>query len=81
MEILSVISLLAELLVIVLAAALALNKKKTYGWLFAASFALFIVYDTVNFLETGIDQGLMEFMLLVGVVLSLAAVWQLYKGK
>ena len=81
MEIFLVISLLAELLVIVLAAALALNKKKTYGWLFAVSYALFLVYDIVHFLKTSMDQTLMEFLLLVGVFLSLMAVWQLYQEK
>lgn len=81
MEVFLVISLLAGLSVIVLAAALALNKKKTYGWLFAVSYALFLIYDTVGFLKTSIDQTLMEFILLVGAVLSLVAVWQLYQEK
>jgi len=81
MEIFPIISLLAELLVIVLAAALALNKKRTFGWLFAVSYALFLIYDTVEFLKIGIDQAIMEFILLVGVVLSLVAVWQLYQEK
>ena len=81
MEILPVISLLAELLVIVLAAALALNKKKTYGWLFAASFALFLVYDIWGLLGTAINESVKGFMLLAGVVLSLVAVWQLYQEK
>lgn len=81
MEIFLMISLLAELLVIVLAAALALNKKKTYGWLFAASYVVFLAYDAAHFLKTGIDQALMEFILLVGVIFSLVAVWQLYQEK
>lgn len=81
MDIFPVISLLAEAIVIVIAAAIALNNKKTYGWLFAASYALFLVYDVVNSLEIAMDAALMEFILLIGVVLSLAAVWQLYKEK
>ena len=81
MDIFPVISLLAEAVVIVIAVAIALNKKKTYAWLFAASYALFIVYDVVSFLKIAMDEALMEFMLLIGVVLSLAAVWQLYREK
>ena len=81
MDIFPMISLLAEAVVIVIAAAIALNKKKTYGWLFAASYALFLVYDVVGALKIAMDGALMEFILLVGVVLSLAAAWQLYKEK
>ncbi len=81
MEIFPVMSLLAQALVIVIAAAIALKKKKTYGWLFAASFALFLVYDIWGLLGTAINESVKGFMLLAGVVLSLVAVWQLYQEK
>jgi len=81
MEIFPVISLLAEALVIVIAAVIALKKKKTYGWLFAVSYVLFLVYDVVNLLNIATNEALMEFILLVGIVFSLVAVWQLYQEK
>ena len=81
MEIFPVVSLLAEALAIVVAASIALKRKKAYGWLFAASYALFLVNDAVNFLGIAADKTLMEAVLLFGVAFSLVAVWQLYKEK
>lgn len=81
MEIFQMISLLAELLVVVLAAAIAVKKKKTYGWLFAVSFALWLIYDAVQYLNIAMDGTLKDLMLLAGALLSLAALWQLYQKK
>ena len=81
MDIFPMVSLLAEVFVIILAAVIAMNKKKNYGWMFAVSYALFLVYDVVGFLEIAMDQNISEFILLVGVVFSLVGIWQLYQEK
>jgi len=76
-----VISLFAEVLIIVIASVIALKKKKAYGWLFAVSYAVFLFYDVLHFLKIAMNGVLMDFVLLVGAVLSLVAVWQIYKEK
>jgi len=81
MEIFPVISLFAEVLIIVIAAVIALKKKKAYGWLFAVSYAVFLFYDVLKFLKIAMNGALMDFVLLVGAVLSLVAVWQIFKEK
>ena len=81
MEIFPVISIFAEVLIIVIAAVIALKKKKVYGWLFAASYAVFLFYDVLHFIKIAMNGVLMDFVLLVGAVLSLVAVWQIYMEK
>ena len=81
MEIFPVISLFAEVLVIVIAAIIAVKKKKAYGWLFAASYAMFLFYDVSGFLEIVMNEVFLDFVLIVGVVLSLVAVWKIYQEK
>jgi len=81
MEILQWINILATVMIILIGLAIASIKKKMYGWLIALSYALYLVFDIIYTMNLAVDEMMVDVMLLIGVVLSLIAVWQIYKQK
>lgn len=77
MELIQTISIILEGLIALVGLALALKKKKAYGWPIAAAYAMYMAYD----LMTGIGQTIREAILLIGAVVTLVAVWMIYKQK
>jgi len=81
MEILPVISILIEVAVVLVGLAIALKRKKVYGWFIALSYALYTVYDINYFAFLNLEKTVAEVILLVGAAATLVAVWMVYKKK
>jgi len=79
MEILPVIAILIEIIVVLVGLMLAINKKKVYGWLFALSYALYIVYDMDYSMPLGLNHMAMNVTLIAGAASTLVAVCLLFK--
>ena len=81
MEILQAINIFAEAIIVLLGIAMTLGKKRIYGGFIALSYALYLVYDLSYFIKLAIDQTVLQVLLVIGVVLTLIAVWLIYKEK
>ena len=76
-----VISLLIEVVVVILGLMLAVSKRKSYGYLIALTFAIYVVYDSTRFLVVSVDQYLTSFLFLIASASILFAVWRIYKQQ
>ena len=76
-----VISLLIEVVVVILGLMLAVSKRKSYGYLIALTFAIYVVYDSTRFLVVSVDQYLTSFLFLIASASIFFAVWRIYKQK
>ncbi len=78
MEILNLLSLLAEIGVTVLGLSLAINKKKIYGFFVSLTFAIYVLYDANRFFKFNISAEVLSFLFFVGSLSILLGVWQIY---
>jgi len=74
-----VISLLIEVVVVILALMLAVSRRKSYGYLIALTFAIYVFYDATRFLAVSVNQDLASLLFLIASVSILFAVWGIYK--
>jgi hypothetical protein len=79
MSTVQLLSLLAEFMVTVFALLIAVNKQKTYGWLIALTFAIYVIYDTTRFLSIPIAQDMLTALFFLASASILLAVWQIYR--
>jgi len=79
MKILHIISILLEVGVVVLGVMLAAVKKKLYGLGFALTFAIYVFYDLVNFLDLNVPKTITYMLFFLSTVSILWAVWRVYK--
>jgi hypothetical protein len=79
MSILELLSLLSEVMVAIFGLLIAVNKQKSYGWLIALTFGIYIVYDTTRFLKIEVDQNILSALFFLAGASVLLAVWQIYR--
>ncbi|HVP96963.1 hypothetical protein [Methanoregula sp.] len=78
-ELITVLSILIECTILVLAILLATCRGKAYGWLIAITFALFALFDSLRvFYPSGLPR-LNAVILLAGCASMLYALWLLYE--
>jgi hypothetical protein len=78
MNIWNIVSLLLEACVVALGLALALGKKKSYGWLIALTFAIYVFYDLARFLTIAIAPGTLDVLFAVASLSIFLGVWSVY---
>jgi len=69
-----------EVLIAILGIAIAVQKKKMYGYLIACTFAIYVIYDLLA-LRGGADPLLMGAIFLVATLSILTAVWLIYREQ
>ncbi|HWQ20274.1 MAG TPA: hypothetical protein VN455_10895 [Methanotrichaceae archaeon] len=72
-------SVIVEVLVTVLGVLLATSKRKLYGWFIALTFAIYVVYDAVNFLSLDMPKDLMKQVFLVASLSALIGIWLVFR--
>jgi hypothetical protein len=72
------ISILLEMVVAALGIALAIRKKKKYGWFIALTFILYVFYDLANILPLSVSLDLLSFVFLAATVSILWAIWNIF---
>ena len=80
-DILQLVATLVELVIAVAAVLIAVQKKKTYGWFIAFTFALFVVFDLARIFALDIPADLHALILLVACLSMLYAIWLVWKEK
>ncbi len=78
MEILPMISILLEMAVAALGVALAVSRKKVYGWFIALTFMIYVFYDVANLLPLDVSKDLLHILFFVATVSILWAVWNIF---
>lgn len=79
MEILVIMSLVAEATVAVLGLAMAVSKKKSIGWGIALTFSIYVFYDSVRFFNLPITNEVIGFLFFVASLSILWVVWRIYE--
>ena len=75
------VSILIEVLVCLLGIALAVQKKRIYGWFIAFTFGVYVVYDLLAFLKVQIAPEFLTLLFLAASLSILYAVWQIYRSE
>ncbi|MGC9434829.1 MAG: hypothetical protein ACP5C4_01890 [Methanomicrobiales archaeon] len=73
------ISIIIELIIAALALHLAMVRKRDYGWLFALTFLIYVVYDSAKFLELNIPADAISAVFFIATLTALGAVWLVWK--
>jgi len=80
--ILNNLTMFIEAIVAVLGVLLAIRRKKKYGWLVAAAFFVYVVYNFIAIYNPiHVSESLFALALSIGSVLILSAFWMIYKEK
>ncbi|WP_321505652.1 hypothetical protein [uncultured Methanoregula sp.] len=77
--ILAPVSMLLELVICILGIYTGYVKKKVYGYLFAATFLLFTLYD--YFYQIGIGEDTLEIVNLIAVLAALGGMYLVLKDR
>ncbi len=78
MDVLPTISIILEVVVAALGVALAVYRKKAYGWFIALTFALYVFYDLANLVSLNISRDLLYLLFFAATVSILWAVWSIF---
>lgn len=77
--ILQSLSIIIEALIVVL--SLFIAKRKSYGFLFALTFLIYVLYDSSNLFSWGIPGFLTEILFFIASLSALLAIYLIFKEK
>jgi hypothetical protein len=80
-NLLETLAVLVEFTVAAVAVLFAVQTRKTYGWLIAVTFGLFVLFDIFRIFALPMSADLHGFIFLVACCLMLYAVWMMYAEK
>lgn len=72
------VSIFLEAVIVVVALLLALNKRKIYGYGFALTFAIYVVYDLANQFQLAISGPALIAIFFVATLSALLSLLRLY---
>ena len=73
-------SIFLEAVIVIIALLLAVDKKRLYGYGFALTFGIYVVYDLANQFHYAISSDLLIIIFFVATVSALYSIWQLYRA-
>ncbi len=79
MEVLIIVSLVAEAIAMTLGLALAISKKKNIGWGIALTFAIYVFYDFVRFFNMPVKNEVIGVLFFIASLSILWVVWRVYE--
>lgn len=80
MDILWLLTDLVEVVIGVIGLAIAVNKKKTVGYVIAVSYLLYVFSDALRIMNIG-SADLWSLLLQLAPIVALVAFWMLYTEK
>jgi hypothetical protein len=80
-NLLQTLAVLVECAIAAIALLLAVQYRKTYGWLIAGTFILYILFDTARIFDIPVPADLHAAIFLVATALMLAAIWLMYSER
>ena len=76
--ILQPVSIGIEVILVLLGIAIAVRKKKCYGWFIAITFAIYVIYDSVLYAGVQVSQDVLAGIFFIATLSILIGIWQLY---
>ena len=80
-DFLQIIAVLLEVAVMVIAAVIAVRRKKSYGWCIAVTFGLFVLFDIGRLFSLPVSDEAHALIFLVACGSMLYGVWLMYEEK
>lgn len=80
-NLLQTLAVLVEVAIAVTGALIATQNRRLYGWLIAATFSLFVLFDIFRIFELPLAPDLHGLILLVACCLMLWAMWLIYNER
>jgi len=74
-------SVLIECIIAIVAIIIAVKKPKTYGWLIAFTFGLYVLFDLSRLGVLPLAADLISVLFLVASLSMLGAVWLMYIAR
>jgi hypothetical protein len=78
---LQIISIFLEFVIVILSLSLGLQKKKNYGYFFALTFGIYVIYDLAKDLNYAVDPFILQVLFFIATASALYAIWGLYNRK
>lgn len=75
------VSIGIEVLVCLIGIALAVQKKRVYGWFIAFTFGVYVVYDLIAFLKVQIAPEFVTLLFFAASLSMVYAVWLIYRSE
>jgi hypothetical protein len=72
------VSILIEAAIVVIACLLGARRRMKWGWFLAATFAIYVLYDTARLLALDISPDILAVVFFIASVSALCAVWLAY---
>ncbi len=73
------VSIAIEAILVVIGLAIAVQKKRCYGWFIAITFGIYVVYDTMHFIGVQVSQDILAVIFFIATLSVLIGIWQLYR--
>jgi hypothetical protein len=80
MAVLHLFSIFLEAVIVVIALLLAVHKKRLYGYGFALTFGIYVVYDLANQFHHAISSDVLIIIFFIATLSALFSLWQLYRA-
>jgi len=74
-------SVLIECIIAIVAIIIAVKKQKTYGWLIAFTFGLYVLFDLSRLGVLPLAADLLSVLFLVASLSMLGTVWLMFKER
>jgi hypothetical protein len=78
---LSIISIFLEFVIVLLFLAIGFERKKRFGFFFALTFGIYVVYDLMKTTSFPIDQTFLQVLFFIATISALYGVWLIYNKK
>ena len=73
------VSIGIEVVLVILGIAIALQKKRCYGWFIALTFGIYVIYDSWHYTGIAISQNVLSGIFFIATLSILIGIWQLYR--
>lgn len=78
---LQIISIVIEVIVVCFGLAIAVRKKRWYGWGIAITFGIYVYYDLARYFAWGVGSEFLERAFFLASLSALGAIWGIYKRR
>lgn len=72
------VSIGIEVILVILGIAIAVRKKRCYGWFIALTFGIYVAYDSAPLLGVQVSQNVLSGIFFIATLSILIGIWQLY---
>jgi hydrogenase/urease accessory protein HupE len=73
------VSIGIEVILVLFGIAIALQKKRCYGWFIALTFTIYVIYDATHFMGVQVSQNILSGIFFIATLSILIGIWQLYR--